>query len=138
MKSILRSLAGTLALLGMLTAPVAADTGETEYRMRCAVCHGQGGKGNGPYVELLKVAPPDLTLLAKRNGGTFPIQRVYEVIQGGADVKAHGPRDMPVWGFEYRKEAAGYYMDYFKDYDAEAFVRKRVLALVEFLLSLQE
>ena len=38
----------------------------------CATCHGKNGKGKGTVVPALKVAPPDLTLIARRNGGTFP------------------------------------------------------------------
>jgi len=65
----------------------------------CAVCHGKDAKGNGPAAGALKVPPPDLTTLAQRHGGKFPTEYVTTVLQYGVeDVKAHGSRDMPVWG----------------------------------------
>jgi hypothetical protein len=47
----------------------------------------------------LKVAPPDLTRIAERNGGPFPMERVQKIISGEQPVPAgHGTRQMPVWG----------------------------------------
>jgi mono/diheme cytochrome c family protein len=64
----------------------------------CAACHGKDGKGDGPAAAALKVAPPDLTTLAKRNGGVFPKDRVYGTISGQVAIAAHGSKEMPVWG----------------------------------------
>jgi hypothetical protein len=50
----------------------------------------------------LVARPTDLTTLSKRNGGVFPAQRVYEIIDGREEVKAHGSREMPVWGKQFR------------------------------------
>lgn len=110
------------------------DVGKREYDANCAVCHGEKGKGDGSFVELLKKAPPDLTQLAKGNGGILPMERLYKVIEG-ADMAAHGTRDMPIWGREYSTEAAKYYVDV--PYDSEAFVRARILALLEYINRLQ-
>jgi hypothetical protein len=41
-----------------------------------------------------KVAPPDLTLLARNNGGVFPAERISGVIDGRIEIVSHGPRDM--------------------------------------------
>lgn len=111
-----------------------ADFGKREFESNCASCHGTSGKGNGPITDLLKKSPPDLTTLAKRNGGVFPMARLYEVIDGSG-VPAHGTRDMPVWGRDYRIQAAEYYMD--APYDPEAYVRARILALLEYINRLQ-
>jgi hypothetical protein len=46
----------------------------------------------------LKAKVPDLTLLAKRNGGQFPEPRVRKVILGDDVVASHGSREMPIWG----------------------------------------
>jgi hypothetical protein len=47
----------------------------------------------------LKVTPPDLTRLAARNGGKFPMERVQKIIASREQVPAgHGTREMPVWG----------------------------------------
>lgn len=48
----------------------------------CAACHGQSGQGNGPLAGELDAAPPDLTLIAARNDGTFPMARVLSQIDG--------------------------------------------------------
>lgn len=90
--------AATLASIPITAAAQGGDLGKREFDSNCAVCHGKTGKGDGPYVELLSARTPDLTTLAKRNGGTYPFARVYELIDGTQTVKAHGPRDMPVWG----------------------------------------
>ena len=37
------------------------DNGAEAYRARCAVCHGEGGRGDGVMREALKRAPSDLT-----------------------------------------------------------------------------
>src|ERR1700683_1638348 len=42
------------------------------FRVYCAVCHGSDAKGNGPLASGLKAKVPDLTVLAKTNGGQFP------------------------------------------------------------------
>jgi mono/diheme cytochrome c family protein len=70
----------------------------------CATCHGRDGKGNGPVASALKVPPPDLTLLTRRNGGTFPGRRVDAFVTNGGTVltPAHGSSEMPVWGPVFR------------------------------------
>jgi mono/diheme cytochrome c family protein len=70
------------------------DPGKAEYQSSCAPCHGKDGKGNGPVSAQLKVLPPDLTVLAKKNNGVFPFNSVYEIIDGRKAVIAHGSRDM--------------------------------------------
>lgn len=110
------------------------DPGKREFESNCAACHGKGGQGDGSVVELLKRAPPDLTQLSRKNGGVFPIDRVYQTIEGGT-VTAHGSREMPIWGRDYRIQGAEYYMDV--PYDPEAYVRTRLLWLVEYLSRLQ-
>lgn len=121
-----------LACTGVM-AQQKMDLGKREYDNNCAVCHGREGKGNGPYVELLKRSPPDLTTMAKRNGGVFPVARAYDVIEGAGT--GHGTRDMPIWGMDYSVKAAEYYVDV--PYDREAFVRGRILSLIEYLHRLQ-
>lgn len=128
---------GACAVLA--AAPSAAQTAKTdlgkrEYEAKCANCHGLNGKGQGPFVEFLKRSPPDLSALAKGNGGILPMDRLYQSISGNT-IAAHGSRDMPIWGREYSMEAAQHYMDV--PYDAEAYVRARLLALLEYIHRLQ-
>jgi cytochrome c2 len=72
--------------------------GAETYRQCCAVCHGTAGKGDGPAASALKVAPPDLSTLARRHDGRFPDAYVSEVVRNGVNVAAHGTAEMPIWG----------------------------------------
>lgn len=78
--------------------PTSASSGEEMYKEYCAVCHGLDGKGGGPAASALKAPPPDLSLLAKNNGGKYPAGHVVAVLQFGASAPAHGTADMPIWG----------------------------------------
>lgn len=53
-----------------------------------------------------------------------------------ATIKAHGPREMPIWGTEFSIKAAELYVE--APYDSEAYVRNRVLALIDYLYRIQE
>jgi mono/diheme cytochrome c family protein len=76
-----------------------ADSGEEMFNAYCAVCHGKGAKGDGPAAVELKVPPANLTTLAQRHGGKFPTDYVVTVLRNGVqEAKAHGSKDMPVWG----------------------------------------
>lgn len=130
-------LSGIAALLssGAALAQPPTDLGKTEFYAKCAVCHGVSGKGEGSFGEVLKVGMPDLTTIAKRNAGVFPVDRVTMAIDGRATPRAHGTSAMPIWGSRYSLEAAPRYDDF--RYDAEAYVQVRVLALVDYLNRLQ-
>jgi hypothetical protein len=65
------------------------------------------GRGNGPVSPHLKLKPPDLTLLAKKNKGIYPLDDVMAAIDGRRLVRAHGDRDMPVWGEVFRSKLEG-------------------------------
>jgi mono/diheme cytochrome c family protein len=106
--------------------------GEEDFRIYCATCHGIDGKGQGPVAEFMVLPPRDLTQLAKRAGGKFPADLMARVIDGRAEVKAHGSRDMPVWGDYFaaeKPEASGVV----KEAEAQA----RIDALVAYLASIQ-
>jgi mono/diheme cytochrome c family protein len=111
------------------------DLGKREYDANCASCHGLKGTGDGPNAPYLNRKASDLTTLAKTNGGVFPVNRLYETIDGTLTVAGHGTRDMPTWGNVYRNRAAEYYIDV--PYDPNAFVRARILALIEYVSRLQ-
>jgi len=118
-------------------AQAAPDLGKREYDANCAACHGPKGKGDGPFVDLMYLGKPmpDLTMLAKRNGGVFPTARVYEIIDGRQEIKGHGPRDMPIWGRDYLERLGDTFVAY--PYDPEPIVRVRILALVDYIARLQ-
>ena len=121
------------------------DVGKSEFQSSCASCHGSDGKGNGPVSQQLKVPPPDLTILAKKNNGVFPTNAVYETIYGSKTIAAHGTREMPIWGFRFNPIAS---LPHIVDppYDVldpsrelrEVVVRTRILAVIDYLNRIQE
>jgi hypothetical protein len=84
---------------------------------------------------LLIKSPTDISTLAKNNNGVFPVQRTYEIIDGRRAVPAHGSREMPVWGQDYLGRTG--YMESPYAYDAEVYVRSRILALIDYIQRLQ-
>ena len=73
-------------------------SGSALFSTYCATCHGSSAKGDGPLASEMKTRPANLTLIAKRSGGTFPSAQVARTIDGRSPVKGHGGKDMPVWG----------------------------------------
>jgi mono/diheme cytochrome c family protein len=135
MKAVVAGLS-TLFATGMVMAQGKFDFGKREYDSNCAACHGIKGKGDGPYNPFLtQKTSSDLTLLSKKNGGVFPYQRAYEIVDGRQAVAAHGERDMPIWGADYIAKSAGDYMDV--PYDPELYVRMRITALLDYLNRMQ-
>jgi mono/diheme cytochrome c family protein len=108
--------------------PSYVPSGEVMYRQYCAACHGVDAKGNGPAAPTLRVQPPDLTTLAKRNRGKFPRAYVTQVLRFGPGTSSHGSAEMPTWGpiFEYM------------DKNNERAVNQRIKNLCDYLASLQE
>jgi mono/diheme cytochrome c family protein len=129
------------ALQGVAPAQEAADPrvtrGALEYREACASCHGVEADGNGEIAWMLSTAPPDLRGLTVGNGGTFPFDRVYRVIDGRVPVAGHGPRLMPVWGRRFLREAEREGADLPHGHDPELVAAGRILVLIEYLRSIQ-
>lgn len=131
-----------LCLLGsaLVAMPILAraqtdhpNIGKQEYESHCAVCHGPHAKGNGPLASILKKKVPDLTLLKRHNKGIFPVQRVYDIIDGTKPIAGHGTRDMPAWGVQFMKQAP----PYGGPYTQYEFVNAKILALIGYLDSIQ-
>ncbi|MEO5924673.1 MAG: cytochrome c [Bryobacteraceae bacterium] len=72
------------------------------YKAYCAECHGSKGKGDGTKAGTLKIAPPDLTRISSRRGGTFPLKLVEGIISG-EEPMARGHGAMPAWGAVFSK-----------------------------------
>ena len=107
-----------------------------EFFNSCASCHGRDAKGAGFLTRVFRgVDPGDLTLLAANNDGVFPTDRVIRIIDGRAEVAAHGERRMPVWGDRYMAQEM---REFGPDVQNEQRVRLRVLELMHFLQSIQE
>ncbi len=125
--------------LGLSCAVFAApagkyDLGKYEYQAKCASCHGVSGKGDGPAAKSLKKAPPDLTTYAKRNGGAFPTEIAWLVIDGRPiESGVHGSREMPIWGQDFRREV----LRPEPGPTPEWYVAGKIQALIDYLNSIQ-
>ena len=62
--------------------PSPGTSGAADFAELCAPCHGTTGQGNGPMAADLAKKPADLTGLAARSGGVFPMARVMSKIWG--------------------------------------------------------
>jgi len=104
----------------------AVSRGRDLYLEYCGSCHGLTGEGDGPVAHSLTTPPANLRLLSDRFGNPLPEDQVGRFIDGRAEVKAHGPRDMPVWGKRF----------YSQTHDERA-VRAMIRDLVAYLQSIQ-
>jgi mono/diheme cytochrome c family protein len=129
--------AAAIAAAGTTPSDGAVAAGREEYMSSCAVCHGADLRGEGPYAMFLRTKPTDLTRLAAGNDGEFPFERLYKVIDGRVEVLLHGPREMPVWGFEYNEEAKRRYQGIVGRDAVENFVSRRILSLIRYIESEQ-
>jgi mono/diheme cytochrome c family protein len=125
-----------LVLAGCASQPtqreVSQMSGVEMYESLCASCHGASGEGDGPVAPLIKIHVPDLTRIAQRYGGEFPAEDVHRTIDGRFEHPAHGPRDMPVWGWQlYRSETTN-------DPAERARVDALIDRLVNYLRSIQK
>lgn len=118
-------LAGAIASFSTCAFSEDIDSGKTNYESICAACHGQNGKGDGSVSAELRTKPSDLTLIAKRNGGVFPTEVLYQIIDGRRTIRAHGTYEMPVWGSVFQSSGP------------ENVARNRILAIIDYLKSIQ-
>ncbi len=107
----------------------AALLGSATFKTYCSPCHGRTAQGDGPVADRLRSAPADLTRINRRNGGRFPFDKVYKIIDGRETVKTHGRTDMPVWGDAFLESREGYNRER---------VWEKITQLVHFLASIQE
>ena len=104
--------------------------GRRLYMRNCAACHGIKADGNGPAAPALTTKASDLRVLSTRYGDPLPQDQIARFIDGRADVVAHGPRDMPVWGDKVWEFPEG------KGLPNQ--VTPRVAALIAYLQSIQK
>ena len=132
------ALAGLVFVAPTFTFAVDTSIGRYEYEQNYAICHGVLGDGKGWLAESLKQPVPSLKKLTEANAGVFPVERVYQVIDGRKELSLHSSRHMPIWGRAYvtrtqRELGQGYGTN-----DDEEIVRAKILALIEYISQLQE
>jgi len=101
--------------------------GEELYVSYCKICHGMKGE-EGPMADMLKVQPPDMSLIAARRDGNFPEEEIRKIIDGTEQVKGHGHGDMPIWGKVFKKA---------EDLETEAEMQEEFKKIVMYLESIQ-
>ena len=129
-----------LAVPALLAAPFAFSDGQSisakaaegevsgadEFQRYCALCHGRDGRGLGPVSDAMTRPAADLTLIAKRNDGVFPFEKVAETIRHGGGIAEHTRSRMPAWS---KNLSAG---------SGPAHADAIVLAVTKYVQSLQE
>jgi len=104
---------------------VPMNNGPEMFRTYCASCHGVDAKGTGPVAKTLKAPPSDLTLLARKNGGKFPANKVMGILGDLPGTDAHGSKEMPIWG------------DLLRTVDRPDAVKLRLSNITDYLKSIQ-
>jgi mono/diheme cytochrome c family protein len=97
----------------------------------CSSCHGAYGRGEGPAAPALQPPPADLTRIAQRHDGIFPVDEVTALIDGRTVIPAHGSREMPIWGVRFG-EIAG------SGPAGEAVVHEVLRMLIDYLQAIQQ
>jgi len=111
MRPSLKLVVAACALLAMSGSAIAGSDdvaqGRATYLQYCAVCHGTDGDGNGPLARSLTTPPTNLRLLSDLYGNPLQEDKVARAIDGRAEIEAHGPREMPVWGERFSYDNQG-------------------------------
>jgi mono/diheme cytochrome c family protein len=127
------NLAGAILLATPFGAFAQEGAGKNEYMVACAVCHGESGRGDGVFAQLMNISVPSLTTLTSQNDGTFPYLKVFMTVDGRSQAEGHGG-PMPVWGERFSTSAGENY----GPYGTELMVRGRIGVLVDYLETIQE
>lgn len=122
-----------IACLAMPAYAQDANVGQTTYVDACAGCHGAQANGDGPMTEIMTVAVPDLTGLTARYDGVFPWLKVVHIVDGRTGLRGHGGA-MPLFGSLFKGDTT---VADAPD-GSPVIVSKRVLAVVEYLESIQQ
>lgn len=134
-----RVVIGWSTLLGIALAaeqapPIPKETVQVGHRyflQYCSACHGMEGRGDGPVAPELQPPPADLTRIAQRRGGHFPHAEIRAYIDGRIGVRAHGRREMPVWGERLEEMMGGTSL-------GEVAARSYIQLLIEYLQAIQQ
>ena len=105
--------------------------GQGVFTQYCATCHGVSGAGDGPLTEMITAKVPDLTKIAARNDGEFPMLKVIHIVDGRTGLRGHGGT-MPTYGAVFAAES------YDAEFGSVIYTRAKILSLAYFLESIQE
>ncbi|OSQ50876.1 c-type cytochrome [Marivita geojedonensis] len=83
-------------MVAQACTPQSSDSGRTVYNDKCAVCHGFNGRGDGDLADGLDPRPADLTQIAARRDGVWPMLEVMAIIDGYTKRYLPGS-DMPIY-----------------------------------------
>ena len=120
-----------LFLIG--TTMEAQSAGEALFVENCVACHGTAGRGDGPLAAGLATKPANLTEIAARRNGVWPMLEIMSVIDGYS--RNTLPReDMPVFENFLDNEM----VEFDTGNGANTLVPEKLIDIVEFLLSLQD
>ena len=131
---VLLMLTAAAALAGCVeTEMPGPQDGRALYMQNCAVCHGENAKGDGPMARTMSKPPRDLTLIALRNGDTFPRAKVMSTVDGYTRSNIELP-GMPEFGALLEGDLVP-----FDSGDGKPTpTPRKLVALVEYLESIQE
>ena len=139
--NIFKQLAGSavaVLIIGLAHTNASAqdnELGKQLYQEACSTCHGASGLGDGEFAQYLTVRPSNLTQLAmQQSDKKFPYLDVFMIIDGRTGVRGHGSTEMPIWGAVFQREIG----DTVGPYGAELLIRARLVALVDYVESLQK
>ena len=120
-------LACLLLIFGGGTSAFGQPIGKRDYEQLCAPCHGIDGTGKGR--DLTEVNPPDLTTLSSKNGGKFPFDQVYLIVDGRKLMDSHRRFAMPFWGTHLQQQGQP---------GSDAAVRQRITEIVRYVETMQK
>jgi len=100
------------------------------------VCHGAGGVGDGMLGVLFEQEPKTLTLLTKKNNGTFPFGDVCQPVDGMREIAGHGRSEVPVREECFIEEAID--NPAINPKNARLLTQGRILAVVYYLQPLRQ
>ncbi len=83
-------------MLLMGTSVETTQAGKVLYAENCMSCHGVEGRGDGPIAAGLGTPPADLTKIAARRDGVWPVLEIMAILDG-YNRKTLPREDMPVF-----------------------------------------
>ena len=111
----------------------ASNSGLALYSENCVSCHGVTGRGDGPDASGLGTKPADLTKIAARRGGVWPMLEVMAIIDGYS--RNTLPRDdMPVFENFLDNEM----VEFDTGNGVDILVPSKMIEIVDFLETLQD